>query len=89
MCGAAYVQEKVRPGTGREAGLGHERYAAKSTRDFHFMKRIGYLRIPFISGLCLVLSGTCRAVAYFSGRLANGVGGGSLEFACCQPLCRG
>ena len=23
-----YVQEKVRPGTGREAGLGHERYIA-------------------------------------------------------------
>ena len=25
---ADYVQEKVRPGTGREAGLDHERYAA-------------------------------------------------------------
>ena len=28
--GVFYVQEKVRPGTGRETGLGHERYAAGS-----------------------------------------------------------
>ena len=27
-----YVQEKVRPGTGREAGLGHVRYAAGAGR---------------------------------------------------------
>jgi len=31
--GFFYVQEKVRPGTGREAGLGHERYIAIEHMD--------------------------------------------------------
>ena len=33
IAGRDYVQEKVRPGTGREAGLGHERYIAIEHMD--------------------------------------------------------
>ena len=42
-----YVQDKVRPGTGREGALGYERYAAGAG-----MRRSGFFQIGTVSWMC-------------------------------------